>query len=112
MDDDRIDFSSLDPSRDALKWERLVRGVAARALAARPPTVLDGVSRWARPALAMAAGLALLAWLPALSARPSPTPARTPAGRDAVASMADWAVRGDPTAAALFDSLEATDGQR
>ncbi len=66
MDDDPIDFGSLDPSRDALGWERRIRATAARAMAARTPSFARQVTAWARPALAIAASMTVvfgaLAW--------------------------------------------------
>ena len=72
MDDDRIDLSPLDPSRDQLRWERMVRAVAARGRASRslPEAVLRDLVRLARPVLAVAAALALVAWLPSLVGSP------------------------------------------
>jgi hypothetical protein len=61
--DDRIDLSPLDPSNDRERWEELVGSIATRAVAARrqSPVLLQLVA-WSRPALAVAAGLALAIW--------------------------------------------------
>jgi hypothetical protein len=76
MDDERIDLSALDPARDGKRWDEMVDSVAARALAARrrstggasPGPVALQLVAWARPALALAAALALVVWAAALAA--------------------------------------------
>lgn len=61
---DKLDFSSLDPERqDPAAWERRIQAVVARAAAARRWTVARQLSRWARPAVALAAAAALFSWL-------------------------------------------------
>lgn len=108
MDDDRIDLSALDPKADALRFERMVRAVAA---AARPPAlaapavhplVRDLAGR-GRAALAAAALLAVASWLPHLagggsSADPAAPAARTApsaaAGTDPATQLAAWASSG------------------
>jgi hypothetical protein len=79
MDDRPIDFTPLDPTLDAERWERRISTIAALAapeLARRaagawsPSQVLAG---WLRPALAAAAVLALCA-AAALSLLPGPSP--------------------------------------
>jgi len=65
-DDEKIDFGPLDPSRDRARWAGLVDEIARRAAAARRPTILRQVVVWARPTLALAAALALVAWGAAL----------------------------------------------
>lgn len=65
MSEERIDFSALDPTADAARFDGLVRAVRAagepelRRLRARPG-VMAGVVAWTRPALAAAAVLAAL----------------------------------------------------
>jgi hypothetical protein len=65
MNDERIDLSLLDPSRDPKRWERLVASVTSRALAAhrRRLTISYQLTAWARPALALAAAAALASWV-------------------------------------------------
>lgn len=66
MEPERIDLSALDPTADALAHERWVRrimaaaapGLARRAAGANPLALLAG---WARPTLAAAAIIALVA---------------------------------------------------
>ena len=66
MDNDQIDLSALDPTQDRLGYERLVRRImdaaapelARRAAGTTPLALLAG---WARPTLAAAAVIALVA---------------------------------------------------
>ncbi|MEW6433947.1 MAG: hypothetical protein AB1730_20800 [Myxococcota bacterium] len=97
MSDDRIDFGPLDPKQDELRYERLVRGVMARA---RRPGLGDTVSRFGVRALAVAAGLALLAWVPVLARGEAPEP--TQASSDPVTVLADLAAQGNAAAAASW----------
>jgi hypothetical protein len=62
--DDRIDFSALDPAANELRWARMVDGVVDRALAERRRrlSIEYQLLRWARPVLAVAAGLCIVAW--------------------------------------------------
>jgi hypothetical protein len=68
MEDDRpevgIDFSVLDPSRNVIRWTRTVDALVGRALAERRRrlSVEQQLLRWARPVLAVAAGLSFMAW--------------------------------------------------
>jgi hypothetical protein len=65
MDDDKLDFSALDPTRDRVGWERRIASVATRGLAARRRslTVTQQLGAWQRPVLAVAAALAAASWL-------------------------------------------------
>ena len=64
-DDLEPGWAPLDPSRDAERWESMVRGIMDRAApilaayAARGPA--DWLAAWLRPALAAAAVVAILA---------------------------------------------------
>lgn len=64
MNGDKIDFSALDPSRDAERWEACIQRVSEAALARRRPTpaLSDQLLAWLRPAMVLAAFLALLVW--------------------------------------------------
>jgi hypothetical protein len=90
--DNRIDFSALDPSRNELRWARTVDGVVGKALAERRKrlSVEQQLLRWARPVLAVAAGLGIVAWTAGLlvSGRSERVSAvqRTPA-----LTLASWA---------------------
>jgi len=116
VDPDRIDLSPLDPSRDRVRWERIVRGVAARGAAARrrPNPVLAQVVAWWRPAMALAFAAALLAWAPAVLRPPgSASRGDAAAGADPVASTAWWALRERaPDAAELAIPTGASDDAR
>jgi hypothetical protein len=89
MQSDRIDFSSLDPTRNGPRWEASVRSVSARALAGHRSPVLWQVTAWARPALAMAVLAALVCWLPAF-ARTATGEAST-ASVDGARALSEWA---------------------
>ena len=101
-DDDKLDLSALDPTRDALRFERMVRAVAAKAMAQRQDP-LDLAVRWWRPALALAAGLALLAWAPSLFGARSSTQSLDPG-----ATLLTWASGADPTSADLLATFGRT----
>ena len=63
MSDHKIDFSVIDPKRDPDRWNRQVDATVARALARRQTgafafTLLES----ARPALLVAASMALVTW--------------------------------------------------
>ncbi|MDY0004240.1 MAG: hypothetical protein RBU30_23270 [Polyangia bacterium] len=79
MRDDKIDFSALDPSRDAEGWEERVQEVARMALARhRPRAALpEQLVAWLRPAMVLAAALALLVWGAALGGLGRSEPAQT-----------------------------------
>jgi hypothetical protein len=64
MEDERIDFSALDPSRNELGWRRTVEGIVARALEQRRRrlSVERQLLSWARPVLVIAIGLCILSW--------------------------------------------------
>ena len=64
MEDERIDFSALDPSRNELRWQRAVEMLVGQALAERRRrlSIEQQLLRWARPVLAVAAGLGIVAW--------------------------------------------------
>ena len=62
MSDRKIDFSVIDPKRDADRWNRMVDTTLQRALAQRQSAVSVTLLEWARPALLVAAGMALVSW--------------------------------------------------
>ena len=92
MDEHKIDLSVIDPSRDGPRWERLVQSVAARALGAhrRRLTVGFQLLAWGRPALAIAASVALVSWAGSLVAPKRGTPA-TQKQEDPAIVLAQWA---------------------
>jgi len=89
-DDGRLDLSALDPTRDQLRFERLVRDLSERAARTRA----DPLWKWGRASLALAAGLALAAWAPQLVA-PSTEPSADPG-----AALLTWHTEGGPASAA------------
>src|ERR1700687_102784 len=97
MDDDRIDFSTLDPKRDAARFKRMVDTIVAGA---RSPVsaalfLVHELVSWGRPAVAISALLALTAWLPALvDNRSSPGSSPLVAVNDPVELVSSWARSG------------------
>jgi hypothetical protein len=91
MDHERIDFSALDPSRDELRWTRSVDALVTRVLADRSKrhSVEQQLLRWARPVLAVAAGLCIVAWTAGYFS-PSIKGTST-AHRSAAITLASWA---------------------
>ncbi len=97
MDDDRIDFSALDPKRDSARFERMVQAVVDGVRPPAPavhPLVLELVG-WGRAAVAVAACLGVAAWLPnlvhgGLSATDRPTSTES----DPVELVSAWAETG------------------
>lgn len=79
-DEPPIDLRALDPTRDRVRWERRIAALTAavrpelarRAAAASPVQVLAG---WFRPALALAALLALCAGVGLVLLGPGEAPA-------------------------------------
>ncbi len=98
MDDDRIDFSALDPKRDPARFERMVQAVVAGVRPPAPavyPLVLQLVG-WGRAAVAVAACLGVAAWLPSLArGRLSATDSPTSNGSDPVELVSAWAETGN-----------------
>ncbi|HEY3449704.1 MAG TPA: hypothetical protein VGK67_25340 [Myxococcales bacterium] len=100
-DDDRLDLSALDPTRDALRFERMARSLAAKAVEQHSPQAdpLSFAVRWWRPALALAASLALLAWAPSLlGASPSSSSSQATAA-DPSTTLLSWASGEGPSSA-------------
>lgn len=98
MDDERIDFSPLDPATSPQRWEALVQRTLG-ASTPPPETWWRSVGQL-RLAVAGFAAVAALAWAPALLLE---TPAS--AASDAGFALAQYAHGGDLTAL-----LESTDG--
>jgi hypothetical protein len=69
IEPERQDLSSLDPRKDAERWDRMVANILQRSafelrrrrVAAEEVSIFDGLLSWTRPALATAAALTLLA---------------------------------------------------
>lgn len=106
MDDERIDLSPLDPSRDAARWDQMIESVATRASAGRqrPSPVAVQVVAWAPAALLLAAAAALVVWL-----APTGDSARAPssgAQQPAALALARWASTGElPETSDLLETL-------
>ena len=95
-DDEKLDLSALDPTRDELRFQRMARSLAARALELRQQADPFSVAvHFWRPALALAASLALLAWAPSLLS--SKAQSRT---TDPGATLLSWAQGAGPSSAA------------
>lgn len=117
MNDDRIDFGSLDPLRDSERVERALRKIALRAaplLAARrtPRTAFQQVARWRRPMLAAAAVIMIASVSALLRFGGSSTESTPPTVAEVVgvpSTLAGW-VRSDslPTPGEIVVSLETT----
>jgi len=62
--EDCIDFAALDPSRNELRWTRTMDALVGKALAERRKrlSIEQQLLRWARPVLAVAAGLSFVSW--------------------------------------------------
>lgn len=103
--DDPIDFSPLDPTLDRARFEARVQGIAARAARQVGAGVEESLLRFGRPALAIAASMALAAWGPSLlAAHTASAGAEDPAG-----ALLRWSLAGGPTSAAeVLESLGAT----
>jgi hypothetical protein len=65
MPDSKIDCSSLDPSLNAERWDRLIESVSDRAVIRhkRRLTISYQMLRWSRPLLAAAAAVPLIVGL-------------------------------------------------
>jgi len=99
MDPDRVDLSALDPSRDPARWEAMVRRTAARGLARRRASVASQIAAWSRPALALAAGVALVVWTGTLAY--TPTAESDPAGK-----LLEWAsTDSSPATSEILETL-------
>lgn len=106
MSDRNIDFSVIDPQRDPERWNRQVEATAARALARRKGgaftfTLLES----ARPALLVAASVALVTWCGAAVRQGSTT---ENGADDAAWVITRWAVTGEePSVASMLEVLGA-----
>ncbi len=95
MDDDRIDFSALDPSKNSRRWEALVqRTVDQSIVAPAPPSPWTSLIRL-RGAVAGFAALALLSWVPALT---GDVQTSTDSSSDPVLAFMSYSVTGDTSA--------------
>ncbi len=89
-DPEKIDFTALDPARQHTLWEQRITRVTRLALARQRElrSVPQQLITWARPALAMAAALALLIWSSFLFHDPNPQAKST----DPAYLLSHWAL--------------------
>lgn len=93
MDDQPLDLSALDRHGDPARYRRQVAALAAAALEPVPSPFLLEFVAWSRGAVAVAAILALVAWLPVwTSDRPAEVTAS--GSEDPVLQVAAWAQAG------------------
>jgi hypothetical protein len=96
MDDERIDFSALDPKCNPEHFERMVRAIMAGARSPTPaphPLSLQLI-RWGAATVAIAAALAAVAWLPTLTRGRYGVDAGVTAATDPVELVSAWADKG------------------
>ena len=92
--DPKLDLSPLDPQRDPAHWEALVQAMTRRAVAARAEAnrqeagLFFGLFQLARPALALALGVAVVVWTGALVSRGGASVTQT---EDPTLSLLAWA---------------------
>ncbi len=106
MDSDKLDLSALDPAGDPARWEALVRRTVARSIAVRRRASIPAlVARWARPALAAAASLALVSWGTVYFTAP-PAASSSQSASDPASALVRWAETGKlPDTASLLNTL-------
>ncbi len=107
MEDRRIDFSVIDPSRNELRWSRTIDALVVKALAERRKrlSIEQQLLRWARPVLVVAAGLSIVAWTAGfLAANRSKTVASVQ--HPPALTLANWAANNRiPEPSDLFGTL-------
>jgi len=115
MNDDPLDLSPIDPTRDTERFEQMVAAIRFRSEAVfvrrrRRPTILDGVAGWWTPALAAAAVIAAasaVSWIVALPASAQQSVLAEATG--VPAAVADWAqTDATPSPGELLVSLGGT----
>ncbi len=110
-DDDRIDLSALDPARNAVRWQQLVEGIAARAWAARRRKLTVGFQlvSWARPTLAIAAAVSLVSWASVWAAARQPSVSQ----EDSTTTVMRWAMSDEiPATSEILEVVGAAHGLR
>jgi hypothetical protein len=106
MDEDRIDLTLLDPSRDARRWDLFAESIVNRAMTARQGVSFrDLLFAWSRPALAFAVVVALLSVAGAsLSGRNAAS--SVTANQEPVTALFSWAAAGHaPSADTILGTL-------
>ena len=71
MNEEPVDLSSLDPTRDP-SFDHRVSAIVGEARVGKVPAVTDYLSNWTRPALAAAAVIAAMGAIPLLRRNPLP----------------------------------------
>ena len=103
MDPDRIDLSSLDPSRDPKKWESMIRATVNRSFVRVHP-MWSSMVHSGRLMLAAAALIAAVAWVPGLMRSRSNLEV---AKVDTAERFAEWADDGAvPSSVNLIDTMQ------
>jgi hypothetical protein len=92
MDDQRIDFSALDPGRDTQRFERMVRAVLARSAEPQGESLASALVASGRVVVAAAAAMGVLVWIPILATRDTSTKEQKSA--DPIALVSAWAQEG------------------
>jgi hypothetical protein len=90
MNEPKIDFSSLDPSRNVARFEARIAAIAEHAVRMRERrlTVTGQLLAWSRPMLAVAASVALFGWLSLMASGKSQVNARA---QDPAFAISTWA---------------------
>jgi hypothetical protein len=109
VNDDRLDLSLIDPTRDRAHRENRVQTIVSRAMAAQRWTVTGQLERWARPAFVLAAATTLFSWVGlALSLRFIEPLAEMESEEAAAVLLSRWAATGAmPSANSLWSVLNA-----
>lgn len=103
MSDDKIDFSSLDASRDGRRWERMIARTTQRAMAARAQvtgSLTFELARLSWPLTTVAVVVAAMALLLASGIQSSASPGSLTAD-----SVSEWANAGEIPLSADVASL-------
>lgn len=110
MNQQPLDLSVLDPSRDEARWQQLIRSIAQQACARRRVTIGRQMVDWARPVVVAVAAVALVCWVGAVVARrPRATSGTTEHPALVVAS---WAVSDEvPPTTTILEVLGDDDGR-
>jgi len=107
MEDERIDFSALDPGRNELHWKGTIDALVGKAMAERRKrlSIEHQLLRWARPVLVVAAGLTIVAWTAGFLAG-SRFQVAPSAQHPSALSLANWAANDQiPEPSDLFGTL-------
>jgi len=105
MNDEPIDLALLDPRRDPARWQLRIDRIVTEAIRVRQRRIsLSGqVERFARPALAIAATLALISWASAVKFNRKPT---TSTFDNPTLTLLKWAANDAvPATSEVFQSL-------